>query len=385
MKYLEFIIFIILILLLWYVWHNIRHWLRRKFYFSVLSRFFQRMQNKYEDRRYFSSVLLMAAADVLAQYPTRKIRPLLIEFTDEKPDHLYRFLKEKGNQTAFLILSAHCNQNEAVALIKTMPTDKLQLLLLGMLCAINGDYPRLGNVLSKLKKRILTRELKAYERLLRSVFDISNGDLAPASLNLEKAMSFFHKKHWLAEEAESCQIASEMYYLCGYTDQAFMMLEAAASIYKKIENKVKIAQTQLGKGLLMAESGRFPEAGEFLNDSMRVYKKLCFCAEEANVLIHKAKIFCTRHQYSLASKTLEKALALAKKSNSENALAFCYQVSAEIALNKKDFKVAKCMLEKSKKIYLKLNNYANLAEVRFVQKEIAKHQKQIKNQTLKQK
>jgi tetratricopeptide (TPR) repeat protein len=182
------------------------------------------------------------------------------------------------------------------------------------------------------------------------------GDMLPASEDLNTSIAFFKKKNMYFEEAEAYYLLGNIHRISGIYDTAEFMLRTSLKIYSCIESAKGQAEVLGTLGLLMCVQNRFEEAYDYYNKAYKTaqgYRNL-----QEFIVVQQTMLDFLKNDKKQAVKRADKIL---KSTNNKIVKASILDILSRISISEKKYiKAAKYSFESSQEFFTNKNYPAGL-------------------------
>ncbi len=355
-----FVLILAVVLLLPLGWWRIRA--RLKYLQKMARTNVLRRQQKMDGSQIYSSWIIDKSVKYLYFRRHKKAKKALAKLTGGRVNEAVDILRTKNGLLADLLLAHHCLAKSFTNLKKRkqIPYFQYHYAALRPLVAWQMFGVEQAQVwLEQMQQRKLHQIARAYNDYMQTHLCINSGDMQNAVQHLQRALKFFKKRGYVAEEAACYIKLAEIYRLCCMNDTAETMLDAAIKIYRLQGAVLHLSAAIASKGMLMLFEGRNEEAEAYYEQALLLAptEKM-----QADIINQQALLELTSGKIDVALKKVRKTHRFYEKMHHNIGLAFCLQLEGQIFYEKMNYSKAVSSLQKAAELYLQQRNYTAYAE-----------------------
>lgn len=230
-----------------------------------------------------------------------------------------------------------------------------------------GKLAETEKLIEQIPDKGLNSYSKARKRFCQGYIFLNDGDMLSASQCAAEAGNLFNKSKAYFEEAQCYLLSGTIYRLSGIEDVAKFMFDAATKIFSGYGDDAGNADTLGNCGMLWVLQEKSAEAECDFGKALEINRRLNRRIAEAGILNQLALTNLLDKKLDTAKKRLKESEKINRELNNHCGLAFCFELSAHVFHEQKNYTQASACAAEAQKLYRDCNNISARFESLYLQ------------------
>lgn len=348
---------------------NIFHRLRKIRYDYFHKTAVRNILSKIESDRsssYFNSAVLRQSLIFLYRKKNQKARWTMLNLVCGKTAPAEAYLKKHQLEFSALVFEAFNAPESAIKKLADLnyPEAKIEQAVLQFSL---GKLAVAERLIDQTPDKELSTYSKARKRFCQGYLFLNDGDMLSASQCAAEAGKLFNKSKYYFEEAQCYLLSGTIYRLSGIEDVAKFMFDAAAKIFSSFGDDAGKADTLGNCGMLWVLQEKLVEAESDFGKALEINRRLNRRIAEAGILNQLALTNLLDKKLDTAQKRLKESEKINRELNNHCGLAFCFELSAHVFHEQKNYTQASACAAEAQKLYRDCNNISARFESLYLQ------------------